>query len=260
MRASVSQIKAFKACRRAWYFKYSEKLEPVQVAESLQIGRKYHALLETLENGEELPEEYTKECAMAKAFKKYIFPYIKVVAAEKELELPVGDHILHGFVDGLSEDGCIVEHKTTSMDLSEGGEYEYNLLWDEQVLAYMALTGSRKVYYTVCKKPTIRLKKNETDEEFFKRMVEWYDEDTDQKITLFTVERTDAEVEQFLKDFSDICDVMEKAKTLYRNTGNCTKFGRRCEYSSICLHYSPDEQYMEFTKKEDHEDGGENVS
>lgn len=250
MRASVSQIKAFKACRRAWYFKYSEKLEPVQVAESLQTGRKYHALLETLENGEELPEEYTKECAMATAFKKYIFPYIKVVAAEKELELPVGDHILHGFVDGLSEDGCIVEHKTTSMDLSEGGEYEYNLLWDEQVLAYMALTGSRKVYYTVCKKPTIRLKKGETEEEFFKRMVEWYDEDTDQKITLFVVERTDAEVEQFLKDFSDICDVMEQAKTLYRNTGNCTKFGRRCEYSSICLNYDPAQQYLEFTKGE----------
>lgn len=250
MRASVSQIKAFKACRRAWYFKYSEKLEPVQVAESLQVGRKYHALLETLEKGEELPEEYTKECAMATAFKKYIFPYIKVVAAEKELELPVGDHILHGFVDGLSEDGCIVEHKTTSMDISEGGEYEYNLLWDEQVLAYMALTGSRKVYYTVCKKPTIRLKKGETEEEFYQRMVEWYDEDTDQKISLFVVERTDAEVEQFLKDFSDICDVMEKAKTLYRNTGNCTKFGRRCEYSSICLNYDPAQQYLEFTKGE----------
>lgn len=250
MRASVSQIKAFKACRRAWYFKYSEKLEPVQVAESLQTGRKYHALLETLENGEELPEEYTKECAMATAFKKYIFPYIKVVAAEKELELPVGDHILHGFVDGLSEDGCIVEHKTTSMDISEGGEYEYNLLWDEQVLAYMALTGSRKVYYTVCKKPTIRLKKGETEEEFYQRMVEWYDEDTDQKIRLFVVERTDAEVEQFLKDFSDICDVMEQAKTLYRNTGNCTKFGRRCEYSSICLNYDPAQQYLEFTKGE----------
>lgn len=250
MRASVSQIKAFKACRRAWYFKYSEKLEPVQVADSLQTGRKYHALLETLENGEELPEEYTKECAMATAFKKYIFPYIKVVAAEKELELPVGDHILHGFVDGLSEDGCIVEHKTTSMDISEGGEYEYNLLWDEQVLAYMALTGSRKVYYTVCKKPTIRLKKGETEEEFFKRMVEWYDEDTEHKIRVFTVERTDEEVEQFAQDFVKICDEMEQTDYYYRNTCNCDAWGRRCEYSSVCLNYDPAQQYLEFTKGE----------
>lgn len=250
MRASVSQIKVFKACRRAWYFKYSEKLEPVQVAESLQIGRKYHALLETLENGEELPKEYTKECAMAKVFQKYILPQIKVVKSEAELELKVGDHILHGFVDGLSEDGCIVEHKTTSMDIAEGGEYEYNLLWDEQVLAYMALTGSRKVYYTVCKKPTIRLKKGESDEEFYHRMIEWYDEDTENKIRVFVVERTDAEVEQFLKDFSDICDEMENCKTVYKNTANCTKYGSRCEYSSVCLHYDPAQEYIEFTKKE----------
>ena len=43
----------------------------------------------------------------------------------------------------------------------------------------MLLTGMRKVWYTVCRKPTIRQKKNETDEEFFGRMVAWYDEDTE---------------------------------------------------------------------------------
>lgn len=249
MRASVSQIKAFKACRKSWYFKYCEKLNPVNLPESLQTGKNYHQLLEMLENGEELPEWYSKECAMANAFQKYILPKINVVAAEKELELLVGNHILHGFVDGLSEDGFIVEHKTTSRDISDGGEYEYNLLWDEQVLAYMALTGSRKVYYTVCKKPTIRQKKNESDEEFFHRMVEWYDEDTDQKIRLFVVERTDAEVLQFLEDFSEICDEIERCRSVYRNTANCNNFGRRCEYSSICLHYDPNAEYLEFTKE-----------
>ena len=249
MKASITQIKTYKACRRAWQFKYQEHLTPVTTPDALATGKRYHEYLEALENGESLPEgEYTKEAAMAAAYAKYILPQFKVVAAEKELEKEIGDHTLHGFVDGISEDGCIVEHKTTSMDITEGGEYEYNLLWDEQVLAYMSLTGMRKVYYTVCKKPTIRIKKDETEEEFYNRMVAWYDEDTDQKIRMFVVERTDAEVAQFERDFEVICAQMQEG-TIYRNTCHCNSWGRRCEYSSICLNYDPDQQYVEFIKE-----------
>ena len=254
MRASISQIKMFKACRRAWFMRYHEKLTPVSNADSLETGKNYHKLLEMLENGEELPDGFSKEYAMAAAYQKYILPQFHVVASEKELEKPLGKHVLHGFVDGLSDDGFIVEHKTTSRDISEGGEYEYNLLWDEQVLAYMSLSGLRKVHYTVCKKPTIRLKKGETEEEFYQRMVEWYDEDTDQKIRVFTVERTDAEVQGFEDEFVRICDEMETTKYLYRNTCHCTSFGRRCEYSSICLNYDPDAEYIEFTKEKGEEE------
>ena len=248
MRASISRIKAFKACRRMWWFKYRENLIPVQPVESLETGKSYHAFLEMLENGEPLPDDdYSKAAAMARAYEKYILPQFHVVAAEKELEKPVGDHVLHGFVDGISDDGYIVEHKTTSADISEGGEYEYNLLWDEQVLAYMSLTGLRKVYYTVCRKPTIRLKKDESEEEFFERMVAWYDDDTAHKIRLFVVERTDLEVLQFEADFRAICDEMEHPM-IYTNTCHCNAWGRRCEYSSICLNYNPEQQYIEFMK------------
>jgi hypothetical protein len=173
-----------------------------------------------------------------------------VIAAEKELEKQIGDHILHGFVDGLSDDGFIVEHKTTSADIAPGGEYEYNLLWDEQVLAYMSLSGLRKVHYTVCKKPTIRQKKDETEEQFFYRMLEWYDDDTENKIRVFTVERTDAEVKAFEKDFEEICAQMQEG-VIYKNTCHCMQYGRRCEYASVCLHYDPEQQYVEYVKKED---------
>ena len=254
MKASISRIKAFKACRRAYQLKYIENLIPVQPAEPLAIGKRYHHYLELLENGEGLPpDDYSKEAAMATAYAKYILPKFKVVAAEKELEKEIGKHTLHGFVDGLTDDGYIVEHKTTSADIKEGGEYEYNLLWDEQVLAYMSLTGLRKVYYTVCKKPTIRLKKDETEEEFFKRILEWYDEDPESKIRVFVVERTDAEVEQFERDFEEICAQMQEG-VIYRNTCHCNSWGRRCEYSSICLNYNPEQQYIEFIKNKKEED------
>lgn len=249
MRASITRIKTFKACRKAYEFKYLEDLIPVKPAESLEIGKRYHKYLEMMEKGEDFIFDYSKESAMAHAYKKYILPQLHVIAAEKELEKQIGDHVLHGFVDGLTDDGYIVEHKTTSRDIKEGGEYEYNLLWDEQVLAYMSLTGMRKVYYTVCKKPTIRIKKDESEEDFWNRMCAWYDENTEEKIRLFIVERTDAEVAQFEQDFEQICDEMEKG-AIYRNTCHCNAYNRRCEYSSICLNYDPGQQYIDFVKSE----------
>ena len=161
-----------------------------------------------------------------------------------------GDKLI-GIVDGIAEDGHIVEHKTTGSEITE--QYEYNLMWDEQILAYMLMTGSRKVWYTICRKPTIRQKQNETDEEFFCRMVEWYDTDTESKIRLLEIERTDDEVEQFRKELETIKASMQEAiedGNFYRNTCHCNMYGRRCEYSGICLNYDPNAEHIEFVKDE----------
>lgn len=269
MRISVSKIKAFKACRRLYELRYVERLEPVQKVESLELGSNYHKLLEELNNGADLtgPDyagEYSKEIAMARAYQKYIYPKFHVIEAEKWLEYPIadGDQFV-GIVDAIADDGHIVEHKTTGQEITEA--YEYNLLWDEQILAYMLLTGQRKVWYTVCRKPTIRQKQNETEEEFFHRMVEWYDTDTDSKIRLLEIERTDEEVNQFKEDLMSILLEMKIAENqnkhhsvvsnpYYKNTCHCNAWGRRCEYSSVCLHYDPnqDQEYIEFTKGEEY--------
>lgn len=251
MKASVSRIKLFKACRRAYFFKYVENLEPVQKAESLQIGSNYHKLIETLyKNGGlfNVDEDYSKEQAMAAAYRKYIYPKLKVKEAEKWFEKRIGKHVLIGRVDGIADDGLIVEHKTTSEDLANGS-YEFNLQWDEQVLAYMSLTGAMQVHYTVIRKPTIRKKKDESEQEFYNRMVEWYDTETESKIQMFEIYRTDKEVAEFEKGFEEICDEMENAHNLYRCQNYCTAWGRRCEYSSVCLNYDPNQMYAEFERK-----------
>lgn len=251
MKCSVSRMKLFKACRRAYYFKYVEDLEPVEKAEALQTGSNYHEYVECLYNNHFIDNDYTKECAMARAYQKYILPKVDIVETEKWFEKKIGRHVLIGRVDGISADGCVVEHKTTSSDIAEGGEYEYNLQWDEQILAYMSLTGCRTIHYTVCKKPTIRMKQNESEEEFFARMCEWYETDTDKKIRTFDVTRTDEEVAEWEKDFEQMCDEMEiaeKAGRMYRCTNHCNAWGRRCEYSGICLHYDPRCEYVEFMK------------
>lgn len=249
MKASISRIKAFKACRRMYEFRYIEGLEPVKKAEALETGLSYHSYLEGLYKTGELPDEYTKECAMAHAYKKFVFPNVQIApdGAEKWLESVRGSHTLIGRVDGITPDGVIVEHKTTSGNLLE---YEYNLQLDEQLLAYMALTGAREILYTVCQKPTIRQKKDETDAEFFERVFDWYDET---KIGVIPLNRTDADVERFLNDFESICSEMEDAEKhkerLYRNTAHCNCWGRKCEYFPICGNYDPNKEYVEFTRR-----------
>ena len=238
--------------------KYVEMLEPIQKAEALETGSNYHKLIESLyKSGGWLLQRdaggWTKELAMVTAYAKYIYPHFEVSEAEKYVEYDLGNgDTLIGFVDGVTDNGYIVEHKTTGMDITE--QYEYNLLWDEQILAYMLMTGMRKVWYTVCRKPTIRIKKNESEEEFFERMVAWYDEDTDSKIRLLEIERTDEEVEQFRQDLEVIKATIQEAvqdKNFYKNTCHCNMYGRRCEYSSICLNYQPNAEYIDFYRKEE---------
>jgi hypothetical protein len=250
MKVSISRIKAFKSCRRMYELRYIEGLIPVETSDSLQIGSNYHKLLEELNtNGHHWDYvEYSKAMAMAQAYYKYIYPRFHVTEAEKHLEMDLGNgDILHGYVDAIADDGHIVEHKTVGSDITE--QYEYNLQWDEQILAYMLLTGKRKVWYTVCRRPTIRQKQNESDEEFYNRMVEWYDTDTDSKIRLLEIERTDDEVEAFKVELMRMIDDMRHASHFYKNTCHCNMYGRRCEYSSICLHYDPNQQYLEFMKE-----------
>lgn len=255
MQISITEVKLFKACRRAWWLRYREGLVPKATAESLVIGRTYHEKLESLyKTGAFDADDLSRESAMATAYMKYIYPSFDVIETEKWFEYVLNSlpgHVsLIGRVDGEST-GALVEHKTTSTEITE--EYEYNLQWDEQLLAYMMATGYRKAWYTICRKPTIRQRKDESDEQYFERMVTWYDEDTERKIRLLQIERTDREICEFERELCNIADEMRVA-WIYRNPGSCMSYGRRCEYAPVCLNYDPDRDYIEFDRRPIHED------
>lgn len=247
---SVSRLKTFKACRRMYELKYIHNLEPVQTPEALETGLSYHQKIEELyKTGDVDVSDLSKESAMVKAYQKYIYPHFKMQDVECEFRYELGDdNVLIGRMDGMSDTGVLVEHKTTSMEITE--KYEYDLQWDEQLLAYMLISGTRMVYYTVCRKPTIRLKKGETEEEFFNRMVEWYDTDTDSKIRVLEIMRSDEEVEAFKQELLATLEDMKSCKHFYKNTLHCFRFGRQCEYAGVCLFYDPAQEYIEFTRKE----------
>lgn len=253
---STSKIKTYKACKRAYYFRYVEELETTDKIEPLEKGKSYHAMLEELyKNGDfEIDFENPKVSAMATAYKKYIYPNFKCHRPEQRFEYQVTKGIrLVGIYDGIADDGGLVEHKTTSSDVDE--DYEYNLNFDEQTLNYMLSANVNFVYYTVCKKPTIRLKQNETNEQFYQRCVEWFEEDTDKKIKLLHLRRSANEIAQQRENLKYIANCIKSdekkgEKAFYRNCGNCTAYGRRCEFSSICLNYDTKLTYVGFKKRE----------
>ena len=251
MKLSISEIKAYKACRQLWRLRYVEKLRPVKTAEPLMVGTTYHAMVESLERGEELPKESTRERAMAEAFRLYILPHLpSQIETEKWLEMDIGDDDkLVGIADGVCEGGSIIEHKTTSATITEA--YEYGLQWDEQILAYMLLTGGRDAYYTICQKPTIRQKKGESDEEYYQRCIEWYEGGSKAKIRLLRLFRDETDINTFLKQLMYLKTEIRAFKDLYKVYGEsaCIKWGRRCEYSSICLNYNSNAEYIEFTRE-----------
>ena len=248
MRLSITGLRLFKACRRAYELKYVEGVTPVSTADALETGRSYHGKLEDLYNTGELDtSDFTRESAMAAAYLKYIYPHVDVCRAEQFLELPISEaDSLIGIVDGIAPDGSIVEHKTTSVDIEE---YVYGLQWDEQILAYMLLTGARKVYFTICRKPTIRIRKDETEKQFFERMCAWYDDDTESKIRLVEIARTDEEVAAFEVALKRMAQEL-RTDNWYRNTAHCMCWGRRCEYAPICLNYDPTQEYVGFNRRE----------
>lgn len=249
LRLSISKAKLFKACRRAYELKYIEGLIPVKKSDVLEVGSNYHKFLEELAETGDITVEYTKACAMACVYKKYIYPKLSYKKAEKWLEKDMDGFTLVGIADGIADDGSIVEHKTTGLDLAE---FKYNLQWDEQLAIYMYLTGVRTAYYIVIKKPTIRQKKNESDEEFFNRIIAWYDEDITSKIDVFTVRLSDAEVKTTIDSLIAVSREIVKAEKnrerLYRNTCHCKAYGTQCEYASVCLNYDPNETYVGFVK------------
>ena len=253
MKISVTSLRQFKQCRRAYELRYVEGVEPVRSAEPLEIGKRYHEKLEELYKfGDFDMSDMSKESAMAFGYYKYIYPKFHVIAVEEDFSYQLNEgNVLAGRIDGYSEDGYLVEHKTTGSEITE--EYEYSLQWDEQILAYMLATGTRKMYYTVIRKPNIRQKLNETEDKFFDRMCDWYDTDTASKIRLLEITRTDEEVEAFREELIAMCMELKdcyKNKRFYKNTCACKAWGRRCEYASICLNYNPKLEYVGFIKNE----------
>ena len=225
-----SQAKCYLSCRRKYFLEYEECLKPRQEAEALEIGKSYHACISSNEGSSD-----PKINAMYQAYKKYID--CDILEHEKEFSLHLGYGVYyHGKVDGMCEDGSIVEHKTAGII---DDKYFFRLQADIQISLYMLANNTNKCLYTVVQKPTIRLKQNEEEEAFADRLIHWYDDAVlnEKKVFRKTEIRTKSHLEEAKKEFLQIGREIRSNKIYPRNIMHCSIVG--CPYQPLCLDYDP---------------------
>lgn len=260
MRTSYSAIQTFKACRRLYELKYINGLELIRQSDSINRGVQYHELVENILSGGTYSYHFSdcddpKVKAMATAFHMYVAPKLNVKDVEKWFRYwTQSGHLIVGRLDGKTTNNEVVEHKTISGLID--GDYFARLEMDEQIPTYMLATKSNSVLYTACSTPTIRQKKNESDEGFYLRCLDWFEDDTEKKIACVKIVRDDGMLKTFAKEQDAIVSEMANCKLFYRNPSNCTKWGRMCEYAPVCMNYDPTKDYIQFKRRENHEKAG----
>lgn len=255
MKASNSAIQCFKSCRRMYELKYIYGLEAVQSSDAIKRGLSYHDKVEqVLGNSDHsfIADENLKTNAMARAFQAYILPQLELrqianVEGWFEYTLPNG-HLMRGRYDAVCKNGTVVEHKTVSGLID--GVYLQRLALDEQIPTYLHASGGNFVIYTVCATPSIRQKKNESDEDFETRCFDWYEDGDVNKITVLMLYRDNEQIERFIQEQDAIVDEMDHCKNYYRNPNHCMKWGRLCEYAPVCMDYDPNQEYIQFRRRE----------
>lgn len=272
---SASRIRCFKECRRKYWFRYVEKLEPVTKALPLVLGKAVHTGLEILDKGKSLEEakaaimlqyeDWPEEDAgilpdhalsIVEGYHEYVKPDWKTLDLESRFEVSCGKgRRLIGYFDGIIERNghtYILERKTAR---TVDENYLHNLLWDEQASIYAYAASElgleiKGILYDIIQKASIRQKKNEIETAFVKRLQEWYKDPS--RYTRHLVTRNNSQLEALANDVRDVAldiTVTEREQRWYRNPAACQIFG--CPFRSICLEDTP-EARTEFQTKEEY--------
>lgn len=263
---SYSAIRTFCNCRKAFKFRYLDRIESIKRADYFSFGSVIHSCLEAYYNGKRYKEiidvnypdtiidkkqEYSEALASA-MMKGYVKKYdddlmnFKVIGTEIDFELPIINPLtkrrsrkynLHGKIDMvIKKDGglWIVEHKTASQVYAG---YIDRLWHDLQIAIYLVkyeeLTGLKidGIIYNVIKKAQIKLKKTETIDEFKERLSEKYMTDPDMffRTEIFIDEERKLEVKRELWNIAKAMNT----DNIFKNRSQCYIFGE-CEYFKIC--------------------------
>lgn len=267
-----SRMGSFLACQRKHYYRYELGMKPNTDANALRFGSAWHAAMEarwqsgTYEvalaaalagNGMDEMQQHTLAGLLVGYCQHYSgIEIVKTMQPEVEFNHPIkGSNTFDaaGKIDGLGilHDGrlALIEHKTTSEDISPESDYWLRLRSNNQILQYVY--AARKlgwnieiVIYDVTRKPSIRQKQNETIEQFGERLAD----DTMARPEFYFARREVPVTDQDLEEFNvqrvmisrNILGCRHEQKKLSRPEQAWARningmVCRNCEYSQFCL-------------------------
>jgi hypothetical protein len=268
-----------RACPKMFRIFNIEGYKPREESENLSFGTMWHEMKEMENTGHDVDEvcKYAYENArddqsaakLAGMHRSHVRrrDYGELAGTEIQFDhvlinpdtgRPAHKAIMAGKIDGLYIDPetgeqWIVEYKTAS-DLS--GSYISRISLDLQVHIYKLAEEKSSnqsvvgVIYDAIKKPTIRLKKNETAVEYEDRVVEWYDTNEQDAFYCARVRLEDRDIER--QAWMYYQEILWRLQHDYwpRNSGACLNhYGTRCPLFGYCD--SGDQQHvldMDFVK------------
>ncbi|RPI64313.1 MAG: hypothetical protein EHM48_01025 [Planctomycetaceae bacterium] len=211
--------------------------------------------------------DWAVECATLKTLIsghiwRYGQDHIEIVAVEKSFDIPLVNpatgarsrlFTLAGKMDGIVKlsDGrlAVLEYKTAGEDIGPDGDYWQRLRCDGQISQYVLAARAMgydvaTVIYDVTRKPSIRLRQNETPEAYGQRLLEDIGARPDFYFQRREVPRLEDELGQYRSELwqqaQQLIELRRRALHLndpsrahFRNVSKMTC--GQCEFADICL-------------------------
>ena len=254
MIVSNSEIACFRRCPREHHYRYVERVEPIVPADALVRGRRIHEALANLWTGRDVSLDGLSPAdrAMMRAYRAVHGPVWSlrdrmVANVPFRVELVAGVTLV-GELDELGIDAerkeIIVEHKTTSSDVSPGSAYWRDVVTtNSQASAYCLAFPRATILWDALRKPTLRqLQANksrrepESDEAYEQRCYEQLTSEPENFFARAKIVRLESELEAYKQDVRDVGNVIWTSwdGKAYRNPDACHTFGRPCDFFDVC--------------------------
>ena len=199
-------------------------------------------------------ERQTLRQLLAGHFWRYGDDRLEFVAVEQSFYLPLKNpgtrhasrnFVLAGKMDGIVRlaDGrlAVLEYKTASEDIGPEGEYWMRLRCDPQISMYVLAARElgfdvSTVLYDVTRKPTIRLRQNETPEQYGSRLLADIGERPDYYFARREVPRLEDDLAEFRLELWQQAGQLrdaQKANRWFKNVSRMTC--GYCPFSNLCL-------------------------
>lgn len=266
---SYSSVKLLSDCPAKFKKRYIDQ-EPIKIVDSMKIGRVVDKALlvawdevrlgniytggfesflkdEMIFKGEVIEFEKPKNRAIAKAyfdlrrdlleklFDEDVLMQVKVNFEVIDTESGEIIKDAYGYIDAVGKDSYrIHEIKCVAM-LNSDSVLKYatdgqTLLYTHAAYTSWELTQFPETVYHFIVKPSLKLRKDETEEEFCKRV---YDKACELDVRHYGVNSSEENARQFYEDFCDQVNLLKEVLP-FKNRSSCVVFGERCEYWDQC--------------------------
>jgi len=300
-------MKSYRRCPRLHDIRYRQGYRTTAESGPLYLGKMVHAWLEAWWGQRDVPragtdpDPYTLASARALMVgydARWRDAGLTTIGVEMEFAAPLINPAtgassktfeLGGKIDAIARDArgdvWIVEHKTSSADISAGSVYWQQLRLDSQISTYMV--GARAlglapvgVIYDVLRKPALRprLATPIADRKFTKKTGELY---TGQRLTAESPEEFEARIlaniaenpEQYYvrgevmrlesDEIDAAADAWQTARMIReaemtgrapRNADACMQWSRPCDYFAVCTHADNLDNPDRYRRAERHEE------